>query len=223
MGSPLIWGGSHGFGNLLPANASGVLTTDATGNIGIGSYNVAAYAQAYFNGPGGWATTSSTFSAPAITGSMSFSVRLSSSLTVTAASGSICGITFTPPSTSAVYLIYAQTSYFLSGGGDYIGFKMWDGTQTIALTQGADISITASISAMSTIGGIYAPATTSPVTVSIQIANATNSTNVGIQGTDGAATNAVEWTIVQFTALGVSGGGSGVTMANVGARVALGV
>jgi len=157
-----------------------------------------------------WDTTSSSFADPSNTGLNTLTQRQASGLTVTAAASNLPGITFTPASSTAAYIITAGFQGNNSTGGASVDFQLTDGTTVIQMT-GSDVVG----SAASTIkyknyyfNGIYVPGTTSPVTVKIKMAA---STGHGYMGSDSFAPS-IEWTVTQIQT--ASGGGGGITSIN---------
>lgn len=215
--SPLpISGGGTNNGS-LPVTAGGMLYTDGTKiqNIGVGTSgqvvqsngasapswaNVAnaslSYAQAYFGSSASWSTTSGSFVDPTNTGTPGFTVRTSSGITLTAAASSLPGITFTPPSSSAVYLITASMILENTSLSQQTYSQLTDGTTVInAGGQVAqDASVSAAISSTVTLSGIYSPGTTSPVTVKIQLAVSGGTGEIN----GGGVSNQIEWTVLRI-------------------------
>ena len=129
-------------------------------------------------------------------GTPGFTVRTHSGITLSAAASSLPGITFTPASSSAVYLVTASfISYTptLSGQSYY---QLTDGTNIINASgeAGQDATTSAAVTSTVTLSGIYAPATSSAVTVKIQ--GASSNSNGGIN--TGGVSNALEFTVIRI-------------------------
>jgi hypothetical protein len=127
----------------------------------------------------------STGSTPALT------IRKSSGITLTQAASSLPGITFTPANNTAVYMITA----IFTESGNTVGAD-----ESIQLTDGTTVISTRDLQIVSggyfpvTLTGIYAPATTSAVTVKLQGASSSGQTVVTAVG----LAQAIEWTIVRI-------------------------
>ena len=200
------------FSALSPATAAGDLvysnsTDTGMTRLGIGSSNSvltvsgglpswqsvgltanSTYAQAYNANGESWSVTSTTFADPTNSGGNALTVRASNNLTVTAAGGNLAGITFTPASSASVYLVLASTT--INGTGTFQSFQLTDGTSVID-TRDYDGSANATLK----LGGIYAPATGSPVTVKIQLASSSGSSEIFATG---PLASAIEWTVIQI-------------------------
>ena len=161
-----------------------------------------AYAQAYFGTAANWSTTSTSYVDPTFSGTAGFTVRQHSGLTVTAGGSNVAGITFTPSSASAVYLITASFPCFCSSNSGF-NAQLTDGTTVINGTGIFQQTTTAANTlATTTLSGIYVPGTTSPVTVKVQLAIAAGGGTATIEGggsTAGAGLgDALEWTVTQI-------------------------
>jgi hypothetical protein len=139
------------------------------------------YYNGYFNTSSSnyWSTTSTTYANPSLTGSVSLTTRKNNSMTVTAAAGNLPGFTFTPPSTNAVYYVNVTIPTFQVGNNTAYYAQLWDGTTQIA--SGATYSGASASSAGNSVSlqGIYAPATTSAVTLSVQLAVSSGTGYIG--------------------------------------------
>lgn len=176
-------------GDILQSNGSGAPTWVPNSSTGI----TGSYAQAYFNFDANWTTTNTSFSDfTSIGGTPTLTVRQSNGITLTGASGSLPGITFTPASTSAIYLITAQFGLFNNATDCF--YQITDGTTVISGSAGGTVS---SIPSMMT--GIYAPGTTSPVTVKMQGATSGGGVTYIITSTNSdPRAIPLEWTIVRI-------------------------
>lgn len=161
--------------------------------ISLGS-SVGSYSQAYFANSSNWSTTSSTFADPTNSGGNTLTVRKSSGITLTAASSNVAGITFTPANNTAVYLITANIGIQNSSGA-YVTEQLIDTNGTvIAVSPG--IAGSSAVTTAQSLTGIYAPASTSPQTVKIQLAATAGTASIIAGNATGSV--AVEWTITQI-------------------------
>jgi hypothetical protein len=154
-----------------------------------------SYAQAFFSNSSTWSTTSTTFADPVNSGGNTLTIRQSSGVTLAAGAAGLCGVTFTPASSTAVYMIWAQVAAFNTTAGDYFGLTMTDGTTTIS-APGVTSEGNNGYSYMVTLGGIYAPATASAVTVKLQMLVNASTGNITAAGVTG--TTPVEWTVLRI-------------------------
>lgn len=159
------------------------------------------YAQAFFSSGSTWSTTSTTFADGTNAGGNALTVRVSSGLSLSAAATNICGITFTPMNSSAVYLVIAEIGMQCSSTFN-IGAQLTDGTTVIAVAPGDQIN-SANASQPQTLSGIYVPGTGLPVTVKVQL-NTTSGT-ASIESGLASGTVPVEWTIIQLNTVGGTG------------------
>jgi hypothetical protein len=212
---------SSGGNNLavLPASFQSTVTViNSSGGTGTASWNwnivpvqsggstsSSVYAQVYFsNAAAEWSFSGSSFVDPTlIAGTNAITVRQSRGLTVTAASSSLCGITFTPASSSSVYTITANYSVYGLGLAGVFAYQLIDNNSTVissnaGFEQQNGSGASADVFVPGILSGIYAPGTTSPVTVKIQ-GLSTNGGTGYIEGVTAASTSvAVEWTITQI-------------------------
>lgn len=177
---------------VAPGNSGNVLTDNGTTWVSSASNGNLSYAQAYFSSGSSWSTTSSSFVDPTNSGGNSLTVRQSSGITLTAASSNVCGITFTPASSAAVYLVTAMLGVNTSAL-QQIGIRLTDGTTVISSPAAWDQDSVAAVMYVPSISGIYAPGTSSPVTVKIQIYTSGGTGNI-----TGSAQNSVEWVILRI-------------------------
>lgn len=172
--------------------SSGLPTTETINQI-------TGYAQAYFGAAPSWSTSSGTYNNGTNSGGNSLTVRQSFGITLTAAGSNACGITFTPANASAVYVITATFGVFNSTVGGGSMYQMIDGNSTvIAQAPGFEQAVTtAAVFTAETLSGIYAPTSTSPQTVYIQLA-ATSGTAIINSLSNAAGQSAVEWTVTRI-------------------------
>jgi hypothetical protein len=186
-------------GNVVASNGTAFISTSSSG------FTPLNYVQAYFSGSSSWSTTSGTYTDPTNSGGNTLSIRQFQGITLTAGTSptGVCGVTFTPSSASAVYLVLARVNATWTSS-DGINLQLTDGTTVIDNTGfGVAFSGAVSIGAMHSMGGIYVPGTTSPVTVKVQVAAFFGGTaNIS---SDTSLSNPVEWTIIQLNTVGGSG------------------
>ncbi len=172
------------------AEGIGLVTSSPTGS----------YAQAYFSNSSSWSTTSNNvFADPTNSGGNALTVRQSNNITLTAAGSNLPGITFTPDSSSAVYMITASATVYNSSASAGVGLQLTDGSTVICNgSQWQQASpVTATIGNM-TMSGIYVPGTGSPVTVKIQVAAGTGTAYIASGLGNLSVTNSVEWTVLRI-------------------------
>ena len=137
-----------------------------------------------------WTTSSTTFVDGTNSGGNTLTER-QGNISVAAASSNIAGITFTPASSTSVYLVEAVIPVLTATGG-VCNLSLTDGTtpiQQTALFNDTIISTT-------TLSGIYVPGTGSAVTVKIQQAG--DGTHNCVIETSGSLVPSIEWTIIQI-------------------------
>lgn len=137
-----------------------------------------------------WSTTSGSFTDPTLSAGTNALTRRTGNITVTAAVSSLPGITFTPKTASAVYQISAKFLGWNTAGGAVASFKLTDGTQDIAIGE------IPSVFENLTLIAPYAPGVSTPVTVKLQLAASTGTTQIL---TDSSMSPSIEWTIVQIS------------------------
>jgi hypothetical protein len=145
-----------------------------------------------------WSTSSSTMGDPTNSGGNTLNPRGGSGITVAAASSSLPGITFTPSSSSSIYLVTAKFSGGNTAGANSNSYLLTDGTNTIttAWHTNAYPSPAGYDRFPIAMTGIYAPGTSSSVTVKIQMA--TNGGTGFIEPDPLAAAASIEWSVVQI-------------------------
>jgi len=132
------------------------------------------FASSYFDTTASWARTNSSFGDPINSTSDLLHSFRSNNLHLAAEASSKLGVTFTPASASAFYWI--SVSLNLQGGNSsstWMAAKLWDSTNVVALQA---INYPAVNYAWPvTLSGIYAPGTSSPVTLTVQLASSASS------------------------------------------------
>lgn len=165
---------------------------------------IAHYFNGYFENNGGtdplWTTSSTSFADPALTGTNTLITRHSNGLgTVVKNASDLCGITFTPASASAVYLVMAG---ILAGdvtpaSGAMVSARLWDGTTVIDTADMMSPFGTTAAPMKIPFSGIFIPGTTSPVSLTFQLAQI-NGTAVAIQNNYDSLAKPVEMTLVRI-------------------------
>ena len=157
------------------------------------------YAQAYFGlNYSASVTSTGSYADFTYTGSSdTLTTRTSSGITLTAAASNLPGVTFTPSSSSAVYHITVTAVVYTSAAGAAISLQLTDGTTVIQNSnQFQQQAVTAGVVTSITISGIYAPGTTSPVTVKLQ--GIVSSATGFIYGGANLSANPLEFTVEQI-------------------------
>lgn len=214
---PLANGGTGN--SALVASSGGVLYTDGTEvqNVGAGtvgyvltsngtsapSWQVASsggasvtsnYYQGYHNTSANWAYSGAgSYSDPTITGTATLVQRKASGIIVTTATGNGPGITFTPATASSVYLIGANINWSASSSS-IVSTQITDGTTVIAQGPDGEASVAHGVLAIAIPPAVYAPGTTSPVTIRVQAASSTGTADIA----SSTLGNGIEWTIIQI-------------------------
>lgn len=146
---------------------------------------------------GHWNRSSNTFGAFTIaSGTTSISNGASNTITVSAAATSGLGITFTPASSTAIYMITATFGIFC-GSTDNATLRFNDGTNSFGgATFGS--ALAAAVTPPVTMTSIYAPGTGSAVTVLIQGATGGGNQLQVYGDIEGASGQGVQWTLLQI-------------------------
>jgi hypothetical protein len=190
----------------LAANTSALVTcisTSGTTNaswaynlLGAGGTNLPGtyYYSGYMTSTG-WNTSTTTFADPTINSGTNSLTQRYGTITVSAAASNLPGITFTPSSASAVYEITVSMTLTNSTANLDASLSLTDGTTQIvtAVTQQAGSTLAVQWVTMT---GIYAPGTTSAVTVKTQMAAGAGGTSYIGYSNGGSKT--MEWKIVRI-------------------------
>jgi len=124
------------------------------------------------------------------TGGNALTTREANGLIVTAAAANVAGITFSPSSITAAYLITAVISVVVSAGTSGT-ISMTDGTKIIQQRDAGPVNEATPM----TLNGLYYPNSVSPVTVKLQIgANPATCEIVS----EGAIAPVIEWVVMQI-------------------------
>jgi hypothetical protein len=152
------------------------------------------YVQAYFGTTSSWSTASTTFVPGTNSGGNALTIRASNGISLTAGAGSICGVVFTPSSTTAAYHIICSLSMFNSSSTAGVAAEMVNQTGSVVIAGSSGVSSDPNL----TISGIFAPGSTSAQTVQIYFATYSGGT-ASITAAFGANSSIpAEWTIVQI-------------------------
>lgn len=131
-----------------------------------------------------WATSSGTYVDGTNSGGNTLTQLSSSGITVVAASGAAPGISWTPPSASAIYLVSLVTALYNSTQDAQSSIKLTDGTSVCSeLFVRQDNVATATVEFPLTLIGLYIPGTTSVVTLKTQIKTSAGTLTMGGLGT----------------------------------------
>jgi hypothetical protein len=142
-----------------------------------------------------WARTSATLGDPTADASCALVERTNMNFGTVSASGSVLpAITFTPKRAGRYYVCAIVNAGNNSSGTT--SFKLWDGTTSIAVIQGPTTSVGGAFASGGHVCGIYTAASTSPVTLNLQIAATANTVTISAAGASG--TSAIEWSIFQI-------------------------
>lgn len=177
--------GAGSAGQILQSNAGSAPTWAANSNAITNTYY-----SGYFSGCS-WSNSSTSFSAMSVnTGSPTLTQRKANILSVTGAASSLPGINFTPASSSAVYYVTAVIGV-INTGAVGTAFLMTDGTTEVI--QSPSETVSAGYTTI-TLSGIYAPATSSTVNLTLQCKVV--SSTAYISASDGGIV--LEWSIFRI-------------------------
>jgi hypothetical protein len=200
----LIVGNGTGNPNFIAPGANGnILQSNGTVWQSVTQGFPANYAQAYFDYTNNWTTTSTTFADPTFTGggNDTLTVRQSNNITLTAAASDLPGITFTPSSAQAVYLISVSAGVYSSVAGGGTSVRLTDGTTVVAVAPEVQTPVGATDSIVIT--GVYVPGTTNAVTLKLQVAASSGTSGLGSTVSPGVG---IEWSVVQLSTSGATTG-----------------
>jgi hypothetical protein len=128
-------------------------------------------------------------------GNDTLNTRTSNNITVSAAGSSLPGITFTPASSSAVYFV-SFLAFSSTGGTGWCSFQLTDGTNVVSAPMSVYVSGgSGSGGSPVTITGIYAPGTSSSVTLKLQQVTSGPTFSIGLGEAYGSA---LEMSIVRI-------------------------
>ena len=179
-------------GQLYTLNSNGIESSIGSGGI-TGTYWAGNHNYGYT-----WHTTSSSFVDPSSFTTGTFNQTQNANFgSVTTAASNNPGITFSPVSSSAVYLVTVLVGVYNASVNSGVALSLTDGTNVISQpgiwVQGPTA---ANSEGMLTLTGIWIPGTTSPVTLKLQMYAAGGGTAEMTGGEPGS--NTLEWTLVRI-------------------------
>lgn len=152
----------------------------------------------YFNGYFGtgmnWSTTSATYVDGTNSGGNTLTVRSFNGMTVTAGASSVCGITWTPSASNALYIVFVWIGLGNTNANTSTYVRLYDGTSVWA--NGAVQTTVNNFAVPVNLTSIYAPNTASAVTLKLQFATSANTMSTKDWGV--ALTDNVQWTLIQI-------------------------
>lgn len=197
--TPTAGGVGYGTGTAHAYTAAGsslqVLTSNAASAPTYQNPATFTYFTGYFAAASSWSTTSSSFGDGTNAGGNTLVTRVSNNISVAAAATNIAGITFTPAAATDIYDITAVVSVNCNSAGNDVGVSMTDGTAQIGVVTEQSNSTTDIVPI--TVRGIYAPGTTSAVTVKLQIAVSAG-TGRFVEASGFTAAPVISWTLVKI-------------------------
>ncbi len=165
---------------------------------GGGGSGITNYWSGYTGQASSWTSTGSGYNDGTNSGGNAITSRASNGITVTAGGSNVAGITFTPSSSSAIYLIMAKFQGGAATQSSAMGYRLTDGTIVVDETGfGGTFN---GLGLEGVLSGNYAPGTGSAVTLKIQMAT-TAGGNGGINTSSGGgalSASVVEWTVIQI-------------------------
>jgi hypothetical protein len=174
-------------GQVLTSNGSGnapTFQTPATNS----------YYSGYASGAS-WTSTSGSFADMTVSGTNTMNTRYSNILSVSAAGSNLPGISFTPASASAVYQVTVSFPVYNNTANSDSAFQLTDGTTQITT---AIVQQAGSVTGVwwTTMTALYAPGTSSSVTVKLQAATSGGSTTT--VGYSNLGNRTMEWSILRI-------------------------
>lgn len=144
-----------------------------------------------------WSTSSTSLALPTNSGGNALTqIGPSSGLVVTPASGNNLGITWTPSTVSACYMVDASTTMDAATNGVATSALSPDGTTLLDSREGAN---SGTIDYPTHLSGLYCPGTTSPVTIYMYLATSTGTMGIG---SPSGLIPTVIWRLVQLSGYG---------------------
>lgn len=197
----ILYASSTTQAGIVPSSTSGFILTAAGSSAPTFLAPVTnSYVQVYNPSGATWDRSNAAFGDPALaSGSNTIVVRTSNGMTVAQTTASFAAITFTPPVNTAVYSVSMTTKMLSNTAGTLMSLGVVDGAGTVVSTALATEGAVVTIQGDSvTVHGIYAPASTSPVTLKVQTAGTSgNLVEIG-SAAGAAATAAIEWTLFRI-------------------------
>jgi hypothetical protein len=153
-----------------------------------------SYYSGYASGAS-WTSTSGSFADMTVSGTNTMNTRYSNILSVSAAGSNLPGISFTPASASAVYQVTVSFPVYNNTANSDCAFQLTDGTTQITT---AIVQQAGSVTGVwwTTMTALYAPGTSSSVTVKLQAATSGGTiTNVGYSN---LGNKTMEWSLIRI-------------------------
>ena len=147
---------------------------------------------------GAWSAAGGTYSDPSNATGITLNQSTNRNFgTVSTASGSVPGITFTPPR-SGNYRVTARVAGYVTSAGNNGSWRLVDGAGTV-IDPGISLTTPSNTSNMSIpLSGIYTVTSTSPVTFKVQVANQSSTTTY--IGGFSSTYSPIQWDIVELDA-----------------------
>ncbi len=194
-GGDIIYGATFGTAARLANGSSGqLLASFGSTNAPQWSYPALSRWSGYHDNAYSWSITSGSFADATNTAVGSFVQRSNSGFgTVTTAASNLPGITFTPPSAAAVYLVMVGVEAYNNTTNQSTSFQLTDGTNVVdegnmreagSLTNSNRIPLS----------GVWAPGTASAVTLKLK-ALVTAGTGILV---DTSSLPSIQWTLVRI-------------------------
>jgi hypothetical protein len=207
-GDLIVGNGTNSATNLAIGSNGYVLTVSGGTAVWAANSNAptTSYYQGYTGGSGTGAnsfqTTSSSYATLTSTNTQSLNTVVSNGITVAAAGSNALGITITPASNTAVYMVTVNLSLASNVAVNFTtaGCQLYNSTGSSVMTYGPDVSIPYTLgdgTVPYTMSAILAPASTSAQTIVIQsyaLGSNTTYAQAGLTRTTGVA----YWTIVRI-------------------------
>jgi hypothetical protein len=161
-----------------------------------GSATTANSYSGYHNNNAAWSQTATSYGAMTSTGATpTLTKTFGSGITVTTAGSNAPGITFTPTTTTATYLISAKIFAQTSASSVVGNYRLTDGTNIVDYAQ--IYSGSAGALDCVTLTGVYTPGVTSAVSLTVAAA-VSGTTGTCFIEPSGTLTPSITWTIVQI-------------------------
>jgi hypothetical protein len=153
-----------------------------------------SYYSGYASGAS-WTSTSGSFADMTVSGTNTMNTRYSNILSVSAAGSNLPGISFTPASASAVYQVTVSFPVYNNTANSDSAFQLTDGTTQITT---AIVQQAGSVTGVwwTTMTALYAPGTSSSVTVKLQAATSGGSTTT--VGYSNLGNRTMEWSLIRI-------------------------
>lgn len=184
----------------LPIGSTSQILT-VTGGVPVWAANGVAATNNYFSGympqASQWTSASSTYVDGTNSGGNTLTTIYSSGLTIAAAASNVLGLTITPAASTDVFQVTASFVIRSNANGGASYARLFDGTTFLAEVAHTEEGGNSTVGGTVTLSGIWAPATTSPVTVKVQIKDNSGGTTQ-VRDLNGNGTLSVQWTVVKI-------------------------